>query len=505
MNLFKLILTLFLFFVLNSSFAQKGLIKLIEKQNLDKIKEQVAAGKYDVNLAVNGIYPLVAAYQAKNIQIAEFLLENGADPNIPDGEGRFNSGTKNMLRWAVNSKNHELVKLLIKHGGDINSGSHLATLAKEQNEAQRVLAHYINTMMEDESIYIGKQKYFWMDKKFSKDSLAKYFPIAVDLIKAGAKFECKKKYFTPPLYVALQHENYGFAMLCIEYGADVNFKNEYYSEPVWAAIKNGHFGWYEYLKAKGATATPYKLFVNLLLDGEFDPDGKGKMLRIAPKMITKIAKYKSELLRNGYHDEEGFLYKKAEKIFRSESDSLSLNMYSSYMLEGLETVSDSSRSKYNVSPIFDMLYTYAHTSNTIKRHFCEKVITELANTGWNTWGLYPGYDSYYRVSTAAVFNYQGKVSYIETPEFAIIEKLVDSSGRWYITPLEFCIKESSPELVKLMLSFKYDDSQKGRERIFNLANYYADYLAKSEDSKKVQELIKAKVKPVENKTYRVNE
>jgi hypothetical protein len=58
-----------------------------------------------------------------------------------------------------------------------------------------------------------------MDEKFSKDSLAKYFPIAVDLIKAGAKFESKEKYFTPPLYVALQHENYGFALLCVEYGA----------------------------------------------------------------------------------------------------------------------------------------------------------------------------------------------------------------------------------------------------------------------------------------------
>jgi uncharacterized protein YehS (DUF1456 family) len=90
----------------------------------------------------------------------KFLLENSADPNIPDGDGRFNSGTKNMLRWAVNSKNQELVKLLIKHGADVNSGSLLATLAKEQNEAHRVLADYINTMMEDENIYIGKHKYF---------------------------------------------------------------------------------------------------------------------------------------------------------------------------------------------------------------------------------------------------------------------------------------------------------------------------------------------------------
>jgi hypothetical protein len=453
----------------------------------------------------NAILNYSLSYQAKNNQIVKFLLENSADPNIPDGDGRFNSGTKNMLRWAVNSKNQELVKLLIKHGADVNSGSLLATLAKEQNEAHRVLADYINTMMEDENIYIGKHKYFWMDEKFSKDSLAKYFPIAVDLIKAGAKFESKEKYFTPPLYVALQHENYGFALLCVEYGADVNFKNEYYSEPVWAALGNGHFGWYGYFKAKGATATPYKLFVNLLLDGEFDSDGKGKMKRISPKMHTKIANYKSELVNNGYRDEEGYLYKKAEKVFSNSSDSLSLSLYSSYMLSGLKTVSDSSRLRHGITPIFDMLYTYARTSNSIKKHFCKKVITELADSGWNTRGLYPGYDSYYRVSTAAIFNYQGKASYIETPEFAIVKKLVDNSGRWYITPLEFCIKESNPELAELMLNFNYDDSQKGRERIFNLANYYNDYMAKSEDSKKVLELIRAKVEPVENKTYRVNE
>jgi hypothetical protein len=69
MNPLKHVITLLFFFLFSIASAQKGLIKLIEKQNLDKIKEQVAAGKYDVNLAVDGIYPLVAAYQAKNNQL----------------------------------------------------------------------------------------------------------------------------------------------------------------------------------------------------------------------------------------------------------------------------------------------------------------------------------------------------------------------------------------------------------------------------------------------------
>lgn len=66
-----------------------------------------------------GQRPLERAVYGKNIEIAELLLENGANPNQ-----RITSGMtpgRTLLMHAVSVNNPQLVKLLIVHGADMDA------------------------------------------------------------------------------------------------------------------------------------------------------------------------------------------------------------------------------------------------------------------------------------------------------------------------------------------------------------------------------------------------
>lgn len=67
---------------------------------------------------------LAFVVNARNTVLAQWLLELGADPNIP------NAGDETLLHLAVDSplnlpqyRNDELIELLLKHGANVNAVS----------------------------------------------------------------------------------------------------------------------------------------------------------------------------------------------------------------------------------------------------------------------------------------------------------------------------------------------------------------------------------------------
>lgn len=83
--------------------------------NLDMVKLLVSEGA-DVNaLSTQGDSALCLVADKGDMQIARFLLENGADPNIiPVGDN------DSPLNWAAYRGNLSMVILLVKHGADVN-------------------------------------------------------------------------------------------------------------------------------------------------------------------------------------------------------------------------------------------------------------------------------------------------------------------------------------------------------------------------------------------------
>ena len=55
----------------------------------------------------------IATYRAHN-DVLKLLLENGANPNIPDSDGVF------PLYFAIGNENVEAVSLLLNHGADLS-------------------------------------------------------------------------------------------------------------------------------------------------------------------------------------------------------------------------------------------------------------------------------------------------------------------------------------------------------------------------------------------------
>jgi len=79
---------------------------------LDRVK--ACAGIADVNeLSLDGFTPLFLAVKGNHAEVAEFLLEAGADHAVLNGTHGVPA-----MHQAVKDKNVEMVKLLIRHGAD---------------------------------------------------------------------------------------------------------------------------------------------------------------------------------------------------------------------------------------------------------------------------------------------------------------------------------------------------------------------------------------------------
>ena len=104
---------------INSSSKNNNLIKSIELNNLKKVKEYLNKDKSNINsLNKNGISPLHIAVISGNLEIINFLLDKGANPNI-----KSLSKKQTPLHYAYifkSTKTHKIINLLLKYNANPN-------------------------------------------------------------------------------------------------------------------------------------------------------------------------------------------------------------------------------------------------------------------------------------------------------------------------------------------------------------------------------------------------
>ncbi|KAK8220900.1 ankyrin repeat-containing domain protein [Phyllosticta capitalensis] len=145
--------------------------------------------------------PLFLAIFHGHYEVAEILLENGADPRIPRLDG------ETALAKASESDNVQIIKLLIERGADVNS---------------KALGSPLHRTAE-----------------FGRKDIAEL------LIKANAEMNARRengatrtsrKFSETPLFLAVWFEKIDLVRLFLESGADPNIPREDGEKPLWTAV-----------------------------------------------------------------------------------------------------------------------------------------------------------------------------------------------------------------------------------------------------------------------------
>lgn len=98
----------------------KALFKLIENNDPKHVKQLIEQNKEAIKKIINasdknGVTPLHWAVAHKNTEMAQLLIDNGAEIDKPNNDGDA------PLHWAVLKDDVKMVKLLIKNGAKINT------------------------------------------------------------------------------------------------------------------------------------------------------------------------------------------------------------------------------------------------------------------------------------------------------------------------------------------------------------------------------------------------
>src|SRR3989339_601373 len=113
----KLSLVLTLLCTYAPSLSASTLHKLVKKNEIEKVKDFLKNNREKEIINAQNSYGKTPLYQAcsKNYKdIVKLLLENGANPNIP------NKDKETPLYWACAKGNLEIVKLLLEKDADVN-------------------------------------------------------------------------------------------------------------------------------------------------------------------------------------------------------------------------------------------------------------------------------------------------------------------------------------------------------------------------------------------------
>lgn len=93
----------------------------------------------EINTVTNGMTPIMTAASQGNVQVMDFLLANGANPN------KRGAMERTALQYAAERNQLEAAKLLIKHGADINGtdNTRLSPLVMAADRRYQELALYL--------------------------------------------------------------------------------------------------------------------------------------------------------------------------------------------------------------------------------------------------------------------------------------------------------------------------------------------------------------------------
>ncbi len=192
----------------------------------DLVKNLAIKNPHHVN-AICGRYrfPLLAALSEDHIEVAELLLEHGANVDVRETTG------KTILLKVLSQPQRSLVdivKLLLKHGADVNarddtlrSSLHLAEYRGKLEVAEMLVKHKADVNSQDNygktplHILLGHRMY-------NEDDVLKHARL---LLEPGADVNRRDKVNQMPLHLAMGRDWFKLAQILLEHGADANAEN----------------------------------------------------------------------------------------------------------------------------------------------------------------------------------------------------------------------------------------------------------------------------------------
>lgn len=222
--------------------ACMDILEVVARGDHARIKEIVVQVPRSVNVhsATNRWTPLLIAVRAQQLEIAETLLQHGADVHARSKEGRP------AIAYAVDAGNLAMVKVLLEGGARIDqidaAGTDLRTYAEEKN--QMAIVEFIDSFVHQQAAGFALFQAVKDDDPPKALALLKENPFCVDA-------RTRHEHWTPLLHAA-RADNMNMAKLLLEYNAQVNLVNSRGMSALMYAARGGNLELARMLISRGA-------------------------------------------------------------------------------------------------------------------------------------------------------------------------------------------------------------------------------------------------------------
>lgn len=161
----------------------------------------------EINAVTHGMTPIMKASSLGRVDMVEFLLQHGADPN------KRGSSQRTALQYAAERNRLAVAKILVKNGADINGvdNSNLSPLIMAADRRYHELAMYLIDAGADVNIQHNQGWTALIDASVSGD-----VELVKQLLKEGADINAKTRNGWTALDYARHHKRYDVIPYLVE-------------------------------------------------------------------------------------------------------------------------------------------------------------------------------------------------------------------------------------------------------------------------------------------------